>query len=52
MKPEEKHLEEITVAAMEALHEKIGVANTAAFLNQFTAGYGDIPGSDANNSTR
>ncbi|KER09284.1 MAG: hypothetical protein HY22_12545 [[Candidatus Thermochlorobacteriaceae] bacterium GBChlB] len=41
MKTEDKNLSEITSIAMETLYQKIGVANTTQFLNQFTKGYGD-----------
>ena len=34
-------LAEITQEALRVLYKEIGVANTARFINQFTAGYGD-----------
>ena len=34
-------LTELTVTAIRLLCKEIGVVNTARFLNQFTAGYGN-----------
>lgn len=38
---ESKPLAQITQEAMHILYQKLGVVDTARFLNQFTVGYGD-----------
>ena len=44
MKASTTPLAEITQQAFRVLFREIGVANTARFLNQYTAGYGSYTG--------